>query len=334
MNRFRSELTSGELDRLPPNLLLQCPLFLIAESSMSESMLSPGMSDQDASPKRWPGVLASFLVSGAGMFFNGRKREGIAWFLFFITWSFVGAWLLASPVTSGVVLGFAAQVLALIAWLVMLTRSTGPAMGLTGKHWIILVALFLAVPWVRTQAVWQVAHPFYVPTSTMQPTLMGESVPGLDTLKDGDHVIALTCAYWFREPARGDIVVFTTDGVGDLLPGQVFVKRVVGLPGDKLSIDREGRLMNQGEPVTEPEFFRHHKYLPVPLPYPSVSLPMKHPLRAATDVMEVPPGHLFVIGDNSANSRDSRSWGPLPRGAVIGKVTKVYWPWKRARSVD
>lgn len=138
--------------------------------------------------------------------------------------------------------------------------------------------------------------PFYIPSGSMEPTL-----------RIGDRIIVSKISYLFTEPQRGDIVVFRYP----LDPSRDFVKRLVGLPGETVSL-RNGQLYINGKPVPE-------DYLPKDMKFADFG-----PVR-------VPAGYYFVLGDNRNNSDDSRVWGPLPRQNIIGKAVLVYWPPQRVR---
>lgn len=107
--------------------------------------------------------------------------------------------------------------------------------------------------------------------------------------------------WWhIRGPRRGDVVVFRINQNSDLL-----IKRVVGLPGDRVEI-RGGRVLINGEILFEP-------YL-------------TQPTYGDYGPVDVPPLHVFVLGDNRAFSNDSRAFGPLPLGFVLGRAWFSYWP--------
>jgi len=102
------------------------------------------------------------------------------------------------------------------------------------------------------------------------------------------------------QPKRGDIIVFhAPDQPKD------YIKRVIGLPGEKIQIDK-GQVLINGLPVNEPYETRHN-------------------VRDAPAVT-LGPNQLYVMGDNRPNSRDSRSWGLLSMDAVLGKALLCYWP--------
>jgi signal peptidase I len=185
---------------------------------------------------------------------------------------------------------------------------------------LVVTALALAIL-IKTFLV----QAFYIPSSSMEPGLLV-----------GDRILVCRICKAFSDPTYGDVIVFAgppNEGVSDRgLVGDVlhwlgegigvaqpqnedFIKRVVGLPGDVLEIDRQGRLFRNGAPVREP-------YL--------------HPARDTRPFgpVTVPDGMLFVLGDNRLSSGDSRF--PLPTGVgtvpvdrVIGKAFVVVWPVSR-----
>jgi signal peptidase I len=154
---------------------------------------------------------------------------------------------------------------------------------------ILLISFALVFGFVRPV----IAAPFYVGSESMVPTL-----------EVWDRVLINKLAYDFAEPERGDIVLFRSpDGGEDPL-----IKRVVGLPGDRIAV-REGTLFVNGEARREP--YVNDRLRTPQGPY--------GPLR-------VPEDHVFVMGDNRANSQDSRVFGPVPEGNLIGEALFRFWP--------
>lgn len=120
------------------------------------------------------------------------------------------------------------------------------------------------------------------------------------TLHHGEFVIVSKLNYRFGEPQRGDIVVF--DFPRNIT--QEYIKRVIGLPGDRVRIDDQQLYVN-GQRVNEP-------YVNTPAHYEGE--------------WQVPDDALFVLGDNRNNSSDSHNWGVVPMSNVIGEALFVYWP--------
>jgi signal peptidase I len=124
-------------------------------------------------------------------------------------------------------------------------------------------------------------------------------------------VIANRLAYRFGDPERGQIVVFTAPPTVDRCRagdgGSTFIKRLIGLPGEVVSM-REGVTFINGARLIEP--------------YVDPGLRGDENGRWS----RVPPDRYFVLGDNRVHSCDSRTWGTVPRGSLIGPVMLTYWP--------
>jgi signal peptidase I len=122
-------------------------------------------------------------------------------------------------------------------------------------------------------------------------------------LQDGERIFVYKLGYRLGPIRRGDIAVFWYP----LDPSVSYIKRVIGLPGDRLEI-RRGMLFVNGESVGEP-------YLPASF-------------RDADDLppFQVRSGHYFVLGDHRNGSNDSRSWGDVPERYIYGKAVFRFWP--------
>ena len=131
------------------------------------------------------------------------------------------------------------------------------------------------------------------------PQVLGLSME--PRIHSGEFVLINTLAYRLGTIRRGDIVAFRHESPTP----QTYLKRVVGLPGDRVSIDR-GDVSIDGKPLEE----RYVRYRDAES-------------RAA---VVVPTDGLYVLGDNRANSDDSRNWGILPARDVIGKAVVALWP--------
>jgi len=168
-------------------------------------------------------------------------------------------------------------------------------------HWLIeggiIVAVALVIAILLRIFVVQV---FYVPSTSMLPTL-----------RPGDRIVVDKLSYHLHAIDRGDIIVFSRpprehqECGGPLVPD--LVKRVIGLPGETIS-SRGNTVLITGKPIKEP-------WLPK-------DTPLGPPIRRTV----VPPNSYYVLGDNRANSCDSRYWGTVPRSIIVGKVIAVIWP--------
>jgi signal peptidase I len=164
-------------------------------------------------------------------------------------------------------------------------------------EFVVLVGLAFAL---ATGIKYWVVQPFYIPSTSMVPTL-----------EIGDRVLVNKFIYRFQAPARGDVVVFVApeDKNMDL------IKRVIAVGGQTVSIDH-GFVSVDGKKLDEP-------YV-VPANRDDYSLPQ--PVR-------IPEGYVWVMGDNRANSSDSRVIGPQPVTSLLGKAFVIYWPVDRLKGL-
>ena len=155
----------------------------------------------------------------------------------------------------------------------------------------------------------EIAQPFRVPTSSMEPTLHCAR-PGTGcTGSLNDRVLVAKVVYRFRDPKRGEIAVFHAPARARRLctEGGTYLKRVIGLPGEQVS-ERAGTFYVDGKKLAEP-------YLTL---YDRDAVTHTWPRLGKRQY--------FVMGDNRIGSCDSRTWGPVDRSAFIGPVVATYWP--------
>jgi signal peptidase I len=190
-------------------------------------------------------------------------------------------------------------------------KPSGPLAFFRELPGLILIAFVLALL-IKTFLV----QAFYIPSQSMEPTLLV-----------GDRVLVNKFIYAFREPRRGEIIVFENprldepdrnplsafwhwiiEGLGvSADPEKDFIKRVIALPGETIEVNG-GRVFVDGERIEEPYLNEERD-------------------RSDFGPFIVPEGHLFVMGDNRANSQDSRSsLGPIPRDKVVGEAFILIWP--------
>jgi signal peptidase I len=191
----------------------------------------------------------------------------------------------------------------------------------TIAEWTVTILLLLFGTTSLVQA-------FVIPTGSME-----------DNLLIGDHLLVDKLAYAppgpiskhllpYTEVKRGDIIVFRFPG--DIK--QTYVKRVIGIPGDKIRIDRK-QVFRNGVALKEPYKFHKFEYFDSYRDtFPSE--PNGPVTKGAMDMLKdnvvgeevvVPPGSYFAMGDNRDSSSDSRYWGFVPRENIIGKPLIIYW---------
>jgi len=200
-------------------------------------------------------------------------------------------------------------------WLVDVSRSFFPVLVI-----VLVLRSFLV-------------EPFQIPSGSMLPTL-----------EVGDFILVNKYAYGLRlpvvgtkilevgEPERGDVMVFRfpEDGVTN------FIKRVVGLPGDRIRYEDEQLFIN-GEPVPKdfvarlPPLERWRERLGDVTH--DIYLTMGRNSGLGEGEWVVPEGHYFVMGDNRDNSNDSRFWGTVPDEMIVGKAFAIWMHWKSLTSL-
>ena len=143
----------------------------------------------------------------------------------------------------------------------------------------------------------------------------------MPTLHDKDRMIVNKIGYMIGEPERLDIVVFHAPEQKD------YIKRVIGLPGDKIEY-KDDTLYVNGKAYKEPYLDEYKRQVVGPLTedFTLNDIPGGQ--------AEVPEGHLFVMGDNRRQSKDSRHIGFVSQDEVLGKTSIVYWPMKDMRIVE
>jgi len=188
-------------------------------------------------------------------------------------------------------------------------------------EWTVTILLLLFGTTTLVQA-------FVIPTGSME-----------DTLLIGDHLLVDKMAYApagpvsryllpYSDVRRGDIIVFRYP----MNIRETFVKRVVGIPGDRLRIERKQLYIN-GKAVQEPYKYHKTEYIDSYRdnfpgePNTRISSPAEEmlSLHVSGGEVVVPPGSYFAMGDNRDASLDSRYWGFVPRGHIIGKPLIIYW---------
>ncbi len=153
---------------------------------------------------------------------------------------------------------------------------------------ILLISFVLVFGFVRPYVV----EAFRIPSESMVPTL-----------EIGDRLFVNKFIYRFTDPERGDVIVFKSVEGGE----EDLIKRVVAVPGDTVEV-RDGMLYVNGQPQAGSYVNR------------------EFPDRSYYGPTTVPEGHVFVMGDNRANSRDSRFFGPVPYENIEGEAFLLFWP--------
>lgn len=177
------------------------------------------------------------------------------------------------------------------------------------SHWLreILLVVVIALAVALLLRIF-VVQTFFIPSGSMEPTL-----------NIGDRILVDKLSYDFHSIHRGDIVVFARPPAENCGGGPVndLVKRVIGLPGNTISLSR-GHVLINGKRLDE-------TWLPSSVQGVTFPGPPGTPYSLAKPYV-VPANHYFMMGDNRTESCDSRYWGPIDRNLIVGKVDVRMWP--------
>jgi signal peptidase I len=174
--------------------------------------------------------------------------------------------------------------------------------------------------------------------------------PGVDIInmrrESGDHLLIDRLTYNFRKPDRGEIIVFETKNIKDLKQDLFYIKRLAGLPNEKIQIgdDRHLIINNErldasdhpfelvysfdvAEEISPPQDsrFSGHVNQKVYQQFYGANYISPNFIDASHE-FKVPPNRYLALGDNTVNSMDSRGWGSLPGKNIFGKASFIYWP--------
>lgn len=176
--------------------------------------------------------------------------------------------------------------------------------------WLKTIAFALIFAWVFVNFVIVNAS---VPTGSME-----------GTIRVGDRIVAFRLSYMFTEPERYDIIVFR----GAEADSPLYVKRIMGIPGDEITIIDGSVFVNGKEEALRDDFVQGDLFGNFPIPRNPVPDFMTVPTDGSAPFLTVPENHFFVLGDNRNNSIDSRNWtNPfVSREQIQGRVIFRYWP--------
>lgn len=220
------------------------------------------------------------------------------------------------------------EIVLLLAGFVLLRVAVAPVAS--SRRWRGYVLEFLDSGIIAVLLIFCIVRPFLlqaflIPSGSMHPTLL-----------EGDRIFVNKAVYFFREPRHGEIVVFHAPVWADA-QRRDFIKRVIGLPGDRISV-HDGKVFRNGVPLDEPYVAEPPGYTWPAFDY-VVLAPKGQPLRlVANGEITVPKGHVLVLGDNRNESNDAHIWHAegadgleypcpfVPRENVIGKALFTFWP--------
>jgi signal peptidase I len=278
---------------------------------------------EPAANRPWIAAFLSSLLAGLGQFYNRQWLVGILLVALYCLTRFLPAMIAVAAMT----------VLNIVAVAQAYNGARPAPTGNRSLLAIVLVSKLIAILVLAFTVRALIVQPFRVSTKSMAPTLRGPTDPD-GHARAADLILVDRLTYELRPPRRGEIAVFRTDEIANLVPtnpGSFYVMRIVGLPGERLSIQAPFVYIN-GQPVTEPPILLEIESRQADFQGYFLSptgAAMSTVLKDESDSILLGPDEYFVLGDNSRYSRDSRFWGPIHRRDIIGRVTKIYWPWDR-----
>jgi signal peptidase I len=148
-------------------------------------------------------------------------------------------------------------------------------------------------------------------------------------VRAGDHVFVNKVSWNFRRPQRGEVIVFSTDNIAGLAQDTHYIKRLVGLPNEAISIDPPYLVVN-GQRVTGPAQIARVEDMKEPgyrgYQFVEDLGPDKALLKSKMNSITLGPHEYLGFGDNTMNSKDGRYWGAIPEENLVGAASLIYWP--------
>lgn len=168
-----------------------------------------------------------------------------------------------------------------------------------------------------------VAEARWIPSGSMEPTLHGTP-----NQWEADKIIVDKLKYKFADPQRGDIVVFSpTKELQKEQYQDAFIKRVIGLPGEKVQL-KDGKVYINNKPLPEANYLGSAQSTVIDVCQSGPQPPF------LAKPQTIPIGSYLVLGDNRNNSYDGRCWGVVPRENIIGRAVVRFWPLNHVGGID
>jgi len=285
--------------------------------------------------RRWVNLLPALMLPGSAHCLAGKNRRGILAFL--LTMGAMAGMMVLDfhPDTpfdyrrmewpDGLLIGLAALVyLDSLRWRI-------PRRG--ARPWLVVLAAVLVMNACSHFFKQQFYEPFIMPNDSMFPTLSGPS-----KLLKGDYLWIKKNTYEKSGPMRGDVIVHTGEGIDhpQITDESIFVKRIIGLPGEIIEWTPPHVLIDGQRPEAPRilvELMNSENL------FSGLQWPKDHPIVKPVLLPDSPrialgPDEYFVIGDNQEHTYDSRYFGPIKRGQIIGKAVYIASPAPRKGRIE
>jgi signal peptidase I len=198
-------------------------------------------------------------------------------------------------------------------------RSTSETRAQNSKRIIQFIFIFCVLTLISSLTPflirYYIAEARYIPAGSMEPIL-----------QVNDRLIINKTDYYFHEPERGDIVVFNpTEALQEQGFKEAFIKRIVGIPGDRIEI-KEGGVYVNTQRLTEPYVANGDPTSVEICSFEGIPAFLAKPVT-------IPKNSFLVLGDNRNNSYDGRCWGLVRKQEIIGKASKIFYPFNRVGAI-
>jgi signal peptidase I len=282
-------------------------------------------------------VLLSVAATGLGHVYCGRMTKGLI--LFFVSFAFAPIIVRAaqSGASTGVLLIVVGSIVLMLAVFIYAVVDAGLLARRIGSEYkpreynrwylyLVMIVVAVGYPSNMSGSIREhVLQAFKIPSTAMAPGIL-----------PGDRVFLNKVVYGVHSPQRGDVVIFTYPDDRRFS----YIKRIMALPGDSIEIKDNlvwvnDQLLKYKSTSPQEINFSAQKgttYLVERNHLTSYPIMTEENKIDNIEKITVPHGHCFVLGDNRANSRDSRHFGPVPLADVKGRVDYIYWPalnWSR-----
>lgn len=263
--------------------------------------------------KPWLAGILTFLTIGLGHLYAGEPRRGLIIYLVqgILLGIFIPLLLVGHPLVItllAIIFGLSYFIYCLIDAVKIARKNKIDFQLKKYNKWYVYVACWVVAaliiqPVIETSIKKYIIQAYEIPSGAMTPTLL-----------PGDHILVEKYIYKNHAPQRGDLIIFPFPED----PSTIFVKRLIGLEGDKIEI-KEKQLYINGEKYTE-NYIVH---------IDPIIMPPENGPRDNFGPVVVPDGNYFVMGDNRDNSHDSRYFKFVEKKTVEGKVKSIYWSWDK-----
>jgi signal peptidase I len=267
---------------------------------------------------KWMGMIFGILIPGSAHYLSGSKCSGVKLFICISSTWIVGLLVLAVPGRTALVFSVIILLVAMLLWIIMIAQSYRPVPKIKVLGWFIVLAICVLIQIGWQCGVAAFVQPFRVTTGAMMPSIM-----------PGDYILAECITYRFKEPKRGDIVVFSTKGLNysGVNSDTWYVKRIAGLPWETIHI-RSPHLVVNDHIITEPTIFAELSSRSNGFVLANAAVAPDGALLSIEDKVVLGENQYLTLGDNDA-SLDGRYYGPIMGAQILGRVIRIYWPLTR-----